>query len=110
MYSLYSSLIINISLLVLIATLLTKITFVKQVMAEEHAYRTMDQLILVVIFGGFCIFSTCSGVRVNAVIKNRDNVVCFLSRRLKISHTKEPIAPSKSVDIAHASEVNPVGS
>ena len=46
----------------------------------------------------------------NAVIKNRDNVVCFLSRRLKISHTKEPIAPSKSVDIAHASEVNPVGS
>ena len=42
-----SSSIINISLLVLIATLLTKITFVKQVMAEEiHAYRTMDQLIL----------------------------------------------------------------
>ena len=70
MYSLYSSLIINISLLVLIATLLTKITFVKQVMAEEHAYRTMDQLILVVIFGGFCIFSTCSGVRVNGAIQN----------------------------------------
>ena len=70
MYSLYSSLIINISLLVLIATLLTKITFVKQVMAEEHAYRTMDQLILVVIFGGFCIFSTYSGVRVNGAIQN----------------------------------------
>ena len=70
MYSLYSSLIINISLLVLIANLLTKITFVKQVMAEEHAYRTMDQLILVVIFGGFCIFSTCTGVKVNGAIQN----------------------------------------
>lgn len=30
----------------------------------------MDQLILVVIFGGFCIFSTCSGVRVNGAIQN----------------------------------------
>ncbi len=70
MYSLYSGLIINISLLVLIATLLTKITFVKRVMAEEHAYRTMDQLILVLIFGGFCIFSTCTGVRINGAIQN----------------------------------------
>lgn len=70
MYSLYSSLVINISLLVLIATLLTKMTFVKQVLSEEHTYQTMDQLTLALIFGCFCIFSTCTGVKVNGAIQN----------------------------------------
>lgn len=69
MYSLYSSLIINISLLVLIATILTKLTFVKQILSEEHS-RLTDQLCLALIFGLFCVFSTCTGVKVNGAIQN----------------------------------------
>lgn len=70
MFNLYSSLVINISLLVLFATLLTKITFVKRILAEEHSYRIMDQLALAFIFGCMCIFSTCTGVKVNGAIQN----------------------------------------
>ena len=68
--SLYSSLIINISLLVLIATLLTKLTFVKRLLSEESSSKIADQLILALIFGGFCIFSTCTGVKIGGAIQN----------------------------------------
>ena len=54
--SLYSSLVINISLLVLIATFLTKLTFVKQLLSEERTSEMADQIILAFIFGCFCIF------------------------------------------------------
>ena len=68
--SLYSSLVINISLLVLIATFLTKLTFVKQLLSEERTSEMADQIILAFIFGCFCIFSTCTGVKVNGAIQN----------------------------------------
>lgn len=70
MSGLYGSLIINISLLVLIATILTKIPFMKSVLSEEQRARVKDQLILGVIFGLFCVFSTCTGVRVDGAIQN----------------------------------------
>lgn len=69
-FNLYGSLIINISMLVLIATFLTKIPFVKRVISEEHGSRLADRLLLGVIFGMFCIFSTCTGVRVSGAIQN----------------------------------------
>lgn len=68
--NLYGSLVINISLLVLIATFLTKIPFVKQVISEEHGFHFADRLSLGIIFGMFCIFSTCTGVRVAGAIQN----------------------------------------
>lgn len=70
MNSLYSSLVINISLLVLIATFLTKLTFVKRLLSEERTSQIADQLALALIFGCFCIFSTCTGVKVDGAIQN----------------------------------------
>lgn len=70
MAGLYGSLIINISLLVLIATILTKIPWLKSVLSEEKQMKTGDRLILGVLFGLFCIFSTCTGVRVDGAIQN----------------------------------------
>lgn len=67
---LYGSLIINISLLVLIATILTKIPWLKSVLSEEKKMKIGDQLILGILFGLFCIFSTCTGVRVDGAIQN----------------------------------------
>lgn len=70
-FTLCSSLVINISLLVLIATILTKISFVKQVLVEDdRRLKILDQLILGLIFGAFCIFSTCTGVKVAGAIQN----------------------------------------
>ena len=66
----YGSLVINISLLVLIATILTKVPLVKRVLSEEHGSGLMDRFTLGVIFGLFCIFSTCTGVRVSGGIQN----------------------------------------
>ncbi|MDD3370032.1 MAG: LytS/YhcK type 5TM receptor domain-containing protein [Lachnospiraceae bacterium] len=68
--SLFGSLIINISLLVLIATILTKVPFVKSVISEEHRSQFADRLSLGIIFGLFCIFSTCTGVHVDGAIQN----------------------------------------
>lgn len=71
MYSnLFSSLLTNLSLLVLIATILTKIPFVKNVFAKENSSKISDKLLLAGIFGLFCIFSTCSGVKVSGAIQN----------------------------------------
>ena len=68
--NLYSSIMINISLLVLIAIILTKIPLVKRIFSQEYASKLEDKLLLAVIFGFFCIFSTCTGVKVSGAIQN----------------------------------------
>lgn len=68
--NLFSSLLINLSVLILIATILTKVPFVKNVLAKENNFKIFDKILLAIIFGLFCIFSTCSGVKISGAIQN----------------------------------------
>ncbi|MBE5848309.1 MAG: sensor histidine kinase [Lachnospiraceae bacterium] len=67
---LYINIIFNISVLVMIATVLTKIPLVEKVISAQEDASLGDQLILGVIFGAFCIFSTCTGIQVSGAIQN----------------------------------------
>lgn len=65
----FKNLLLNLSMLVIIAQLLTKTTFVKQFM---FAYKTdlKSSLLLAVIFGLISILSTYTGINVNGAIVN----------------------------------------
>ncbi len=67
---LYTNIIFNISVLVMIATVLTKIPLVEKVISAQEDASLGDQLILGIIFGAFCIFSTCTGIQVSGAIQN----------------------------------------
>jgi two-component system LytT family sensor kinase/two-component system sensor histidine kinase LytS len=67
---LYYNMIVNIGLLVLIANVLVRIPVVTQIICEEDKHTIMAKLVLGAIFGGFCIFSTCTGAQVQGAIPN----------------------------------------
>jgi len=67
---LYYNMIVNIGLLVLIANALVRIPVVTQIICEEKKHTPMAGLVLGGIFGGFCIFSTCTGAQVQGAIPN----------------------------------------
>ena len=64
------NLVINIGLLALIALALTKIPIVEKILCEEGGHAKIGRFILGGIFGGFCIFSTCTGGVVQGAIPN----------------------------------------
>ncbi|WP_026492736.1 LytS/YhcK type 5TM receptor domain-containing protein [Butyrivibrio sp. XPD2002] len=67
---LYYNMIVNIGLLVLIANILVRIPVVTQIICEENKHIFMAKIVLGGIFGGFCIFSTCTGAQVQGAIPN----------------------------------------
>ncbi len=67
---LYYNMIVNIGLLVLIANVLVRIPVVTQIICEENKHTLLAKLVLGGIFGGFCIFSTCTGAQVQGAIPN----------------------------------------
>ncbi len=67
---LYYNMIVNIGLLVLIANVLVRIPVVSQIICDENKHTLMAKFVLGVIFGGFCIFSTCTGAQVQGAIPN----------------------------------------
>ena len=67
---LYYNMIVNIGLLVLIANVLVRIPVVTQIICEEKKHKLQVKLVLGAIFGGFCIFSTCTGAQVQGAIPN----------------------------------------
>lgn len=67
--TMFFSLLLNIGLLVLVATLLTKFPVVRRMfLVENHTLRS--QIILALIFGTVSIISTYTGVRANGAIVN----------------------------------------
>lgn len=67
---LHINMIVNIGLLVLIANVLVRIPVVTQIICEEEKHSFGAKLVLGAIFGGFCIFSTCTGASVQGAIPN----------------------------------------
>lgn len=67
---LYYNMIVNIGLLMLIANVLVRIPVVTQIICEEKNNSILAKLVLGGIFGGFCIFSTCTGAQVQGAIPN----------------------------------------
>ncbi len=67
---LYYNMIVNIGLLVLIANILVRIPVVTQIICEENKHILIAKFVLGAIFGGFCIFSTCTGAQVQGAIPN----------------------------------------
>ena len=67
---LYYGMLVNIGLLMLIANVLVRIPVVTQIICEENKHQFLAKLILGSIFGGFCIFSTCTGTQVQGAIPN----------------------------------------
>lgn len=79
LYDVIMSICMNISLLIVLSLLLTKLEFVQELLlneeseadgAQEWGKRTGDQLVLGVIFGLFCIVSDYIGVQVEGAIPN----------------------------------------
>ncbi len=68
-HSLLWNLTLNISLLVLIASFLTKIKLLRRMLLEKRG-SLWGQATLAVIFGLFCILSTYTGIRQEGVIAN----------------------------------------
>lgn len=69
MYAIFFSMLLDIGLLVLIATLLTKFSPVRQLfIAERHLFRSGTAL--AVIFAAVSVLSTYTGVRTNGAIIN----------------------------------------
>lgn len=64
------NLVLNIGLLVLIAVALTKIPLVEHTLCQEGGQAKFGRFLLGVLFGGFCIFSTCTGSMVQGAIPN----------------------------------------
>lgn len=64
------NMVINISMLVLIATILTKMPLVEKIICDEREQSILGRLLLGAIFGGFCIFSTVTGVQIDGAIPN----------------------------------------
>lgn len=64
------NLVINIGLLALIALALTKIPVVDKILCEEGGHAKIGRFVLGGLFGGFCIFSTCTGGVVQGAIPN----------------------------------------
>jgi hypothetical protein len=62
--------VINIALLALIALALTKIPWVDHILCQDSGQARLGQFVLGAIFGGFCIFSTCTGGVVQGAIPN----------------------------------------
>ncbi|WP_022760650.1 MULTISPECIES: LytS/YhcK type 5TM receptor domain-containing protein [unclassified Butyrivibrio] len=67
---LYYNMIVNIGFLILIANILVRIPVVTQIICEEKKHTLLAKLVLGAIFGGFCIFSTCTGAQVQGAIPN----------------------------------------
>lgn len=67
--SIFWNLTLNIGLLVLIASLLTKVELVRRVLVQKRN-GMLSQVFLAVVFGLFCILSTHTGVKVDGVIVN----------------------------------------
>jgi len=67
--SIFWNLTLNIGLLVLIASLLTKIELVRHMLVEKRS-SMFSQVSLAIVFGLFCILSTYTGVQVDGVIVN----------------------------------------
>ena len=67
---LYYGMLVNIGLLILIANVLVRIPVVTQIICEENKHQFSAKLVLGTIFGGFCIFSTCTGAQVQGAIPN----------------------------------------
>ncbi|MCR5556030.1 MAG: histidine kinase [Butyrivibrio sp.] len=67
---LYYNMIVNIGLLILIANVLVRIPVVTQIICEENKHTLTAKFVLGGIFGGFCIFSTCTGAQVQGAIPN----------------------------------------
>jgi len=65
----FFSLLLNIGLLVLIATMLTKFSVVRRMFLEENT-TLKSRMALAAIFGLVCIFSTYTGVRTDGAIVN----------------------------------------
>ncbi len=64
------NMVINIALLALIALALTKIPWVDHILCQDSGQARLGQFVLGAIFGGFCIFSTCTGGVVQGAIPN----------------------------------------
>ena len=64
------NMVINIGLLALIALALTKIPWVDHILCQDSGQAKLGQFVLGAIFGGFCIFSTCTGGVVQGAIPN----------------------------------------
>lgn len=77
-YDVVMSICMNISLLIVLALLLTKIQFVQEILLNEERKETrkgtprrrINELVLGVIFGCFCIISDYIGIQVEGAIPN----------------------------------------
>ncbi|WP_029322316.1 LytS/YhcK type 5TM receptor domain-containing protein [Butyrivibrio sp. AE3004] len=67
---LYYSMVANIGFLVLIANVLVRIPVITQMICEDKDDTFISKIVLGTIFGGFCIFSTCTGAQVQGAIPN----------------------------------------
>lgn len=67
--SIFWNLTLNIGLLVLIASLLTKIELMRRMLVQKKS-SILSQISLAIIFGLFCVLSTHTGVQVDGVIVN----------------------------------------
>lgn len=67
---LFINMIFNISLLILIAVIITRIPAIRKFLYNDKDINLSSQIILAIIFGLFCIFSTSIGQKVDGAIQN----------------------------------------
>ncbi len=64
------NIILNISMLVMLATLLVNIPFFQKIILHEGNLTFTEQSLLGIIMGGCCIFSNYVGIQINAAVLN----------------------------------------
>lgn len=68
--SAFYNIIINISLLVTVATLLVSTPFLQKILLHPGALRIREQIALGAVFGAFCIMSNLMGIQVDGALLN----------------------------------------
>ncbi|MFA9375803.1 MAG: LytS/YhcK type 5TM receptor domain-containing protein [Lachnotalea sp.] len=66
----FINIILNISMLVMLATLLVNIPFFQKIILHEKNLQLHEQCLLGIIMGGGCIFSNYIGIQINAAVLN----------------------------------------